>query len=87
MLWVGKSKRTDHGPHSEINFSAFVSESPEYPQISLNDNSFNLFQMFLNKEWQNRAIAFPLYIFNDTPNVVAYNDEFLKLSAELCFGL
>jgi hypothetical protein len=79
-LWLCNFKDASHGTHSEIQFSIFVSRSPMPP---VEDNPLVIFPLLLTNPDARMLIH---GIWNDSPAVVAYNNEILGLGAEIAKG-
>lgn len=79
-LWICDFRQASHGAHSEIQFSIFVSRSP-MPPVKAHPLAL-LPLLLLNPE----ARMLIHGIWNDSPAVVAYNNEVLGLGAKQAKG-
>jgi hypothetical protein len=79
-LWLCQFKEASHGAHNEIQFSVFVSREPMPP---VDDNPLTLFPLLLLNPDARMLIH---GIWNDSPAVVAYNNEVLGLGAKQSHG-
>jgi hypothetical protein len=79
-LWLCQFNEASHGAHNEIQFSIFVSREPMPP---VDDNPFALFPLLLTNPDARMLIH---GIWNDSPAVVAYNNEILGLGAKQSHG-
>jgi len=76
-IWVCNFTEASLGPHHELQFSIFVTERESEP-IAV--NAFNALSIVLTRP-DVRMLCHGLW--NNTPNVVAYNRELLSLNARL----
>jgi hypothetical protein len=79
-LWLCQFKEASHGTHQEIQFPIFVSREPMPP---VEDNPLAPFPLLLTNPDARMLIH---GIWNDSPAVVAYNNEILGLGAKQTQG-
>ncbi len=73
-IWVCNFTNASLGPHHELQFSFFVSRQQMAP---IAPHPFNAFALITHQEVQMMCHG----LWNNTPNVFAYNREILSLNA------
>ncbi len=80
LVWVCDFQEADLGPHVELQFSILVSRSP---LTALKPHPFGIIKLIANEP---KVGLYVDQIWNDTKPVIAYNNEYLGLNAQLCNG-
>ena len=80
VMFICSFTDASHGPHLEFHVTALAAPAAG---VSLSDDPAEaLTALALRPDWG----VFSLHLWNDTPEVVAYNREYLGLNAALCGG-